>query len=110
MATRRYARTASDPAVLHARLLPTAAWPADNRISLIVDPAEKVARRWAYLVYETAGTVLLEDEVGVVLPYTRPAGAVLPISAVAIVKTAGAAYAGAPTLTTADLVLYGHGG
>lgn len=107
---RGYARRPSDPGVVHKVLLPVATWPAGDRIPLVRIDGAAVRERWAYLVFESAGTVLLEDEAGVVLPYTRAAGAILPLSAVAIVKTAAAAYTGAPTETSATLVLYAHGG
>lgn len=106
---RGYARRPSDPGVAHKLVLPVTAWPAGDRISLIRPGGPKAQPRWAYLVFESAGTVLLEDEAGVVLPYTRAAGSVLPLSAVAIVRSAPAAWAGAPTETSATLVLYGHG-
>ncbi|HEY9215903.1 MAG TPA: hypothetical protein VIQ29_23975 [Ancylobacter sp.] len=109
MADRGYTRAPSDPGTVHTKLLPVAAWPAGDRILLVRSTGPAVAPRWAYLMFETAGTVLIEDEGGVVLPYTRAAGAVLPFSGVAIVKTAAAAYAGAPTETSATVVLYGHG-
>lgn len=110
-ADRGYNPSPSDPGVAHALLLPVAVWPAGDKISLVRANGPAVQPRWRYLIFETAGTVLLEDEAGVVLPYTRPAGAILPISAVAIVKSVGgAAWAGAPTATSADVVIYGHGG
>lgn len=106
---RGYARRPSDPGVAHKLVLPVATWPAGDRISLFRPGGPKMQLRWAYLVFETAGTVLLEDESGVVLPYTRAAGSVLPFSAVAIVRSAPAAWIGAPTETSTTLVLYGHG-
>lgn len=114
MADRGYFRGASDPSVRHKLLYgPGMVWPAGDRIDLRVDPAGEgvVQRRWSYLSFETAGTVLIEDEAGTVLPYTRPAGTWLPVSGVAIVKTAAAAaWTGAPTETSADVVIFGHGG
>lgn len=110
MNDRGYARRPSDPGVAHKLVLPVTAWPAGDRIPLVRVDGVAVRERWAYLVFESAGTVLLEDEAGVVLPYTRAAGSILPLSAVAIVKSAAAAYAGAATDTSSTLVLYAHGG
>lgn len=110
MVDRSYNRAPSDPGVCHQLLLPVAVWPAGDVIPLTRGSGPAVQQRWAYLVFETAGTVLIEDEAGVVLPYTREAGAILPFSGVAIRKAAPAAWTGAPIATSAGLVLYGHGG
>lgn len=113
MTERGYSRAPADPAVRHKLLLgPGLAWPADGRIDLRIDPALAgvVQRRWSYLSFEAAGTILVEDEVGTVLPYTRAAGTWLPVSGVAIVQAAAAAWTGAPTATTDNIVIYGHGG
>lgn len=109
MSWRGYEPGPSDPGILHTVLLkPDLIWPAGDRIPLITGTAGQAVRpRWRYLTFQTAGTVLLEDEAGTVLPYTRDAGAILPLSAAAIVKTAAHGISGQPTETTSTLVLYG---
>ncbi|MEP9350557.1 hypothetical protein [Xanthobacter sp. KR7-225] len=99
----------SDPGILHAVLLqPDLVWPAGDRIPLTLGvPGDALRPRWRYLMFQTGGTVLLEDEAGTVLPYTRDAGAVLPLCATAIVKAAAHGISGQPTETTSTLVLYG---
>lgn len=108
-AYRGYEPGPSDPGILHACLvMPGMAWPAGDEVSLVLGAAgEAVRPRWRALLFEADGTVLLRDEAGVVLPYTRLAGDILPISAVAIVRAAEHGIAGQPTATSADLVLYG---
>lgn len=112
MADRGYFRGPSDPSVRHKLIYgPGTAWPVGDRIDLRIEVGGAIERRWSFLSFEAAGTVLIEDEAGTVLPYTRPAGTWLPVSGVAIVKTAAAAaWTGAPTATSADIVIYGHGG
>ncbi|MDR6952693.1 hypothetical protein J2X65_002052 [Ancylobacter sp. 3268] len=108
MAKRTYSLGPSDPGVVHQQLLPVVAWPAGDKVSLVRKASGGYEQRWRYLVFETAGTVLIEDEAGKILPYTREAGAVLPFSGRAIVKSYAHGIAGQPTDTTPALVLYGH--
>lgn len=99
----------SDPGILHQVLLkPGLVWPGGDRISLeLGGPKDVVRPRWRYLLFETSGTALLEDESGLVLPYTRDAGAILPFCPVAIVKASAHGIFGQPVETTSTLVLYG---
>jgi len=106
MADRGYDPSPGDPGVKHVKLLPAVF--SNGRISLVRQAGGAVEARWRYLTFETAGTVLIEDEAGIILPYTRPAGAVLPFSGVAIRDVFAHGIAGQPTATTSDLVLYGH--
>ena len=104
---RGYQVGASDPAVRHAVLLaPGMEWPADGRIDLGIGPNGPVRPRWRCLSFETAGTVLIEDEGGVVIPYTRPAGQILPLSGVALLRTIATAIGGI-SATSAGLLLIG---
>lgn len=109
MSYRGYEPGPSDPGVLHQALLhPGIAWPDGDEISLQQGAEGDVVRpRWRALLFETGGTVLLRDEAGVVLPYTRGAGAVLAVSPVSIVKAHAHGVVGQPVETTASLVLYG---
>jgi len=109
MTYRGYEPGPSDPGVLHQVLIqPGMSWPTSGEVSLELGvEGDAVRRRWRALFFETAGTVLLKDEAGLVLPYSRSAGAVLAFSPVAIVRTHAHGISGLPTETSASLVLYG---
>ncbi|MFG1466072.1 hypothetical protein V5F77_24705 [Xanthobacter sp. DSM 24535] len=98
---------ASDPAVRHAVLVyPGMNWPSSGRIDLGIGPEGAVRERWRFLSFETAGTVLIEDESGIAIPYTRPAGVYLPLSGVALWATIATPINGI-SATSASLLLYG---
>ncbi|MFG1466229.1 hypothetical protein V5F77_25560 [Xanthobacter sp. DSM 24535] len=98
---------ASDPAVRHVVLVyPGMVWPESGRIDLGIGAQGPIRDRWRFLSFETAGTVLIEDESGIALPYTRPAGALLPLCGVALWATIVSPINGI-SATSAGLLLYG---
>lgn len=56
----------SDPGMRHRQIVPADGQPCDPRPRVIY--------------FATAGTVMIRDETGVILPYTREAGEGLPFS------------------------------
>jgi len=104
---RGFAVGPGDPGVEHRALVtPGMVWPAGGRISLR-EGTGALVRSWRFLMFEVGGTILIEDEQGVVLPYTRLSGDVLPICGTAIVQTAAHGIAGQPTITSATALVYG---
>ncbi|HQS09499.1 MAG: hypothetical protein B7Y12_02035 [Rhizobiales bacterium 24-66-13] len=108
MTERSWDPGASGPGISHQLLLYPGFTFNAGRLSLEygTGPVKYLPR---FLSFESSGTVLLEDADGVVLPYTRYAGSILPISAVAIRETTSyaAPVTGLPTATTPGLILIG---
>jgi len=107
MAYRGFEPGPGDPGVEHrALVIPGMVWPGDGRITLR-EGSLPLVRSWRFLMFEVGGTILIEDEQGVVLPYTRFAGDVLPLCGTAIVQAAAHGIPGQPTATSTNVLVYG---